>query len=210
MITYPLFGVICNCNGSKEKNYLYTSEEMQRYNNEAWHEALYSQDNTSKGTFTTDKTYIVKLIKDKETLTDFLNFKYNNDYLRENQCCENTENNDLFGELSDTLKNTMQSLDETLYFVVTIAPAKPPDTEIFNIKVVGVFSILDKAEYIIKNNVCYIGKKHNNMIVIEEIKTGLYPAIENQIWYEFNTKTKKYERTKKPDYMKMYGGFSIG
>lgn len=97
-VKFPLIGVICNWKGIKEENYLYTLEELRKYDPDLCERCLQSnkwEDSTLSSA--ANKTWGGYIIPDKESLSAFLRGYAN---ITEAVLMED---NDLYGEKSNTM-----------------------------------------------------------------------------------------------------------
>lgn len=108
-----LFGIIYNWKGLKEENYLYTEEELKRFDNELYEDCIAKQGvwHDSKKAECAWKTWMGILIDNESMLNSFLDGKFN-DVERmevdEDWYWENVESNDLYGCISDTMQIALQ------------------------------------------------------------------------------------------------------
>lgn len=113
-------GIIYNWKGLKEENYLYTLDEIAKYDFELLKDCLNNPDvfNDSTKSMSANKTFMGKLLKTDEEVKDFLMGKYN-DNIEEVQFnnpdtdysdwyWEDVSDNDLYGERSDTMRDMLQ------------------------------------------------------------------------------------------------------
>ncbi|MEE1084989.1 MAG: hypothetical protein UH850_14780 [Paludibacteraceae bacterium] len=105
---YPLFGIIYNWKGLKEENYLYTAEELKKFDKELYDDCMKKPDKWHDSTMPdcSWKTWMGIAIKDKDELKWFLAGN-DNDTERveydEDWYWENVEDNDLYGYKSNTM-----------------------------------------------------------------------------------------------------------
>lgn len=104
----------------KEENYLYTLDEMAKYDFELLRDCLNNPDgfNDSSKAKSADKTWMGRLLKTEEEVSDFLKGGWNDDteLLKwENPDTdysdwywENVRDNDLYGEKSGTMKQALK------------------------------------------------------------------------------------------------------
>ena len=114
-----LIGIVYNWKGIKEENYLYTLDEMTKYDFELLRDCLNNPDgfNVSSKAESADKTWMGRLLKTDEDVKDFLKGGWNDDIelLKwENPeidysdwYWENVRDNDLYGEKSGTMKQAL-------------------------------------------------------------------------------------------------------
>ena len=114
-----LIGIVYNWKGIKEENYLYTLDEMTKYDFELLRDCLNNPDgfNVSSKAESADKTWMGRLLKTDEEVKDFLKGGWNDDIelLKwENPetdysdwYWENVRDNDLYGEKSGTMKQAL-------------------------------------------------------------------------------------------------------
>lgn len=62
----------------------------------------------------------------------------------------------------------------------------------------------------VKNNNCDIFETCYKYALIEEVEEGMYGLTPNRWWFEYNLESGLYEEIEEPEYMKNYGGFTIG
>jgi hypothetical protein len=116
-ITYPLYAIIYNWKGLKEENYLYTAEELKKFDPElyekcedypySWHDSTLAD--------CPWKTWIGIRIKNETELSQFLKGCYNekpdeDDEDNEGWYWENMEDNDLYGYPSNTMRKALAEL----------------------------------------------------------------------------------------------------
>lgn len=113
-------GIVYNWKGIKEENYLYTLDEMAKYDFELLRDCLNNPDgfNNSSKAESADKTWMGRLLKTDEEVKDFLKGGWNDDIelLKwENPetdysdwYWENVRDNDLYGEKSGTMKQALE------------------------------------------------------------------------------------------------------
>ena len=113
-------GIIYNWKGLKEENYLYTLDELAKYDFELLKDRINNPGvfNDSTKSMSANKTFMGKLLKTDEEVEGFLTGKYN-DNIEEVQFnnpdtdysdwyWENVSDNDLYGERSDTMRDMLQ------------------------------------------------------------------------------------------------------
>ena len=112
---YPLFGIIYNWKGLKEENYLYTAEELQRFDKELYEDCM-AKPNEWHDSIMPDcswKTWMGTAIKDKNELEWFL-VGNDNDTERveydEDWYWENVEDNDLYSCASSTMREALAEI----------------------------------------------------------------------------------------------------
>lgn len=111
-----LIGIIYNWKGLKEENYLYTLDELAKYDFELLKDCINNQgvfNDSSKAT-ASNKTWMGRLLKTDEEVKTFIEGRWNDDIeliKQENPDTdysdwywENVLDNDLYGEKSDTMK----------------------------------------------------------------------------------------------------------
>jgi hypothetical protein len=111
---YPVFGIIYNYKGIKEENYLYTVEELKKFDiglfnmcvlgSGAWHD--------SNLVDCAWKTWMGTMIENDEMLWKFLQGHFNNTWrtdVDKDWYWENVEDNDLYGGMckSETMRNAL-------------------------------------------------------------------------------------------------------
>ncbi len=115
-------GIVCNWKGAKEENYLYTLDEMAKYDFELLKGCLNNPDsfNDSLKSKSANKTRMGRLLKTDEEVKNFFRGCWNddtellkwenpeNDY--SDWYWENVQDNDLYGEKSETMKQTLERL----------------------------------------------------------------------------------------------------
>jgi len=111
-ITYPLFGIIYNWKGLKEENYLYTAEELKKFDEELYNMCIEDPNQwfDSPKIECAWKTWMGTLIKDECELKRFIGGYYN-DKPSESDAdwyWENVMDNDLYGVKSDTMKDVLE------------------------------------------------------------------------------------------------------
>ena len=114
-----LIGIVYNWKGIKEENYLYTLDEMTKYDFELLRDCLNNPDgfNVSSKAESADKTWMGRLLKTDEEVKDFLKGGWNDDIELLNWenpetdysdwYWENVRDNDLYGEKSGTMKQAL-------------------------------------------------------------------------------------------------------
>lgn len=115
-----LIGIIYNWKGLKEENYLYTLDEMAKYDFELLKDCLNNPNvfNDSTKSMSANKTFMGKLLKTDEEVESFLSGMYN-DNIEEvkfnnpnidysDWYWENIPDNNLYGEESDTMNIMLQ------------------------------------------------------------------------------------------------------
>lgn len=114
-------GIIYNWKGLKEENYLYTFDEMAKYDFNLLRDCVNNPDvfNDSEKSVCANKTWMGRLLKTDEEVKNFLSGKYNedidemklnnpdNDY--SDWYWENVSDNNLYGEESDTMRIMLQN-----------------------------------------------------------------------------------------------------
>ena len=110
-----LFGIIYNWKGLKEENYLYTEEELKRFDNELYEDCIAKPNkwhDSSKAPCAW-KTWEGILIDNEDMLKKFLSGGFN-DLERmevdEDWYWDNVEGNDLYGYASDTMRKALDKL----------------------------------------------------------------------------------------------------
>lgn len=110
---YPLYGIIYNWKGLKEENYLYTGDELQRFDRQ-----LFEDCNKNPGTWNESvlidcawKTWSGRKISAFDELTMFLIGGFN-DGCKEDPdwYWEDMLDNDLYGEKSNTMREACNSI----------------------------------------------------------------------------------------------------
>ena len=113
---YPLFGIIYNYHGIKEENYLYTAEELKKFDiglfnmcvlgSGAWHD--------SNLVDCASKTWMGTMIENDEMLYKFLKGKFNSTEQDKDWYWENVEDNDLYGGMrkSDTMRKALTEFNQ--------------------------------------------------------------------------------------------------
>ena len=111
-----LFGIIYNWKGLKEENYLYTEEELKRFDKKLYEDCMAKPNEWCYSTMPVCgwKTWDGILIDSEEMLEKFLSGGFN-DLERmevdEDWYWNNEENNDLYGYASDTMRKTLEKLN---------------------------------------------------------------------------------------------------
>lgn len=117
-----LIGIVYNWKGLKEENYLYTLDEISKYDFELLRDCLNNPEEwvDSKKVVAANKTWEGRLLKTDEEVKDFLCGRWNNDIeeMKENNpdtdygdwYWENVLDNDLYGEKSETMKQNLDRL----------------------------------------------------------------------------------------------------
>lgn len=113
-ITYPLYGIIYNWKGLKEENYLYTAEELKKFDPELYEECEdypYSWHDSTLADCPW-KTWMGIRIKNEIELSQFLEGCYNEkpDEDDEGWYWEDMEDNDLYGYPSNTMREVLAEL----------------------------------------------------------------------------------------------------
>ena len=108
-----LFGIIYNWKGLKEENYLYTEEELKRFDEKLYEDCMAEPNKWHSSTEAPCawKTWEGILIDNENMLNDFLNGKFNDlDRMEDDEdwYWENVESNDLYGYASDTMQIALQ------------------------------------------------------------------------------------------------------
>lgn len=111
---YPLFGIIYNWKGLKEENYLYTEEELKRFDEELYNDCMEKPNewHDSKLIDCAWKTWMGFRIDGEYTLEKFLDGDYNDDHVEDDNdwYWENSEDNDLYGYPSDTMSLALREM----------------------------------------------------------------------------------------------------
>lgn len=108
-----LFGIIYNWKGLKEENYLYTEEELKRFDEKLYEDCIAEPSKWHYSTMAVCgwKTWDGILIDNENMLKKFLNGEFN-DLERmevdEDWYWDNIESNDLYGHASDTMRIALQ------------------------------------------------------------------------------------------------------
>lgn len=115
-IQYPLFGICYNWKGLKEENYLYTTEELKRFDPDLYWDCVQSPDEWHDSTLADCgwKTWMATKIDNERQLRAFISGGYNDTEREaedEDWYWENSLDNDLYGERSDTMKNVLNELN---------------------------------------------------------------------------------------------------
>ena len=111
-----LFGIIYNWKGLKEENYLYTEEELKRFDKKLYEDCIEKPNEWHYSTMVECgwKTWDGILIDNEEMLGKFLSGGFN-DLERmevdEDWYWDNIERNDLYGYASDTMQNALEKLN---------------------------------------------------------------------------------------------------
>ena len=117
-----LIGVVYNWKGLKEENYLYTLDEIAKYDFELLKDCINNPEtfNDSSKPVSANKTWEGRLLKTDEEVKDFLRGRWNDDIelLKEENpetdyddwYWENVLDNDLYGEKSETMKQNLDRL----------------------------------------------------------------------------------------------------
>lgn len=115
-----LIGIVYNWKGIKEENYLYTLDELAKYDLELLKDCLNNPDgfNDSSKAESANKTWMGRLLKTEEEVKDFLKGDWNDDIellKLENPetdysdwYWENVRDNALYGEKSGTMKQALE------------------------------------------------------------------------------------------------------
>ena len=111
-IKYPLVGIIYNWKGLKEENYLYTVEEMKKYDPQLLDDTLSNPNEffSSQLIECANKTWEGILISNEEELYSFLTGELNDDIRDGEWYWENVLSDDLYGYKSNTLSDIMDEL----------------------------------------------------------------------------------------------------
>lgn len=113
---YPLFGIIYNWKGLKEENYLYTEEELKRFDEELYYDCVNGhlhQWHDSTKSECPWKTWMGFMITDDKYLKMFLSGQYNEIERQDEDYgwyWENVEDNDLYGYSSNTMREGLAKL----------------------------------------------------------------------------------------------------
>lgn len=115
-IQYPLFGICYNWKGLKEENYLYTADELKRFDPDLYLDCVQSPDDWHDSMLADCgwKTWMGTKIDNERQLRDFIRGFYNDVKLVKEDpdwYWENSLDNDLYGERSDTMKNVLNELN---------------------------------------------------------------------------------------------------
>lgn len=94
-----------------------------------------------------------------------------------------------------------------MYFITTV---QIKDGQLGYTRCIGYFETLEKAEYIVLNNVGDIEETIYNYCVIENIPDGIYQYDQNAKWYKFNELDEVYKPCDKPKELNHLVGFGIG
>ena len=117
-----LIGIVYNWKGLKEENYLYTLDEIAKYDFELLKDCINNPEtfNDSSKPVAANKTWEGRLLKTDEEVKDFLRGRCNEDIVclkEENPGTdydgwywENVLDNDLYGEKSETMKRNLDRL----------------------------------------------------------------------------------------------------
>ena len=110
---YPLFGIIYNYKGIKEENYLYTVEELKRFDPQLYENCIAEpwEWHDSTMSVVANKTWMGTMLQDEDELRRFLTGVFNNDCGDDEWYWNNVFANDLYGTKSHTLINTIAELD---------------------------------------------------------------------------------------------------
>ena len=77
-------------------------------------------------------------------------------------------------------------------------------------RLVGYYTDKDVAFNAVINNSCDINETCHDYALIEEVEEGLYNAAMHRHLFKYNHDKNKYEQIEEPDFMKHFGGFTIG
>jgi len=77
-------------------------------------------------------------------------------------------------------------------------------------RAIGWYDNLDDAEDAVLDNDTISEDGYYGWAVIEKATPGIYPIIEKEWWYKWNSETKRYFFNKKPVELKLVVGFGIG
>lgn len=118
-IEYPLYGIIYNCQGQKEENYLYSAEELSIFRPDLYVDVM--SNGSAEDAFDASKTLICYSLLDEESVKDFLTGGKNSlpvspesdDYkkIAADWYWESKLENDLFGKKSNTMKKVIELLE---------------------------------------------------------------------------------------------------
>lgn len=111
---YPLFGIIYNWKGLKEENYLYTEDELKRFDKKLYDDCMQKPYEWHDSTLIDCawKTWMGLRIDGEYTLEKFLEGDYNDEPAENDDdwYWENSEDNDLYGYSSDTMKLALREM----------------------------------------------------------------------------------------------------
>ena len=77
-------------------------------------------------------------------------------------------------------------------------------------RLVGYYTDRKIAFDAVKCNACDINETCYDYALIEEVEEGLYNAATHRYLFKYNYDKNKYEQIEEPDFMKHFGGFTIG
>ena len=112
---YPLFGIIYDWKGLKEENYLYTEEELKRFDKELYEDCMakpYEWHDSTKAECAW-KTWMGFKIVGENFLKLFLSGQYNETEREEEDegwYWENVDSNDLYGCASNTMREALAEI----------------------------------------------------------------------------------------------------
>ena len=117
-------GIVYNWKGLKEENYLYTLDEIAKYDFELLKDCINNPEtfNDSSKPIAANKAWEGRLLKTDEEVKDFLRGRWNDDIERlkeenpgtdyDDWYWENVLDIDLYGEKSETMKQNSDRLEE--------------------------------------------------------------------------------------------------
>lgn len=102
-----LFGIIYNYKGIKEENYLYTAEELKRFDPQLYEDCMAEPCEWHDSTMSVvaNKTWMGKKLINNIQIEGFLSGWYNEITDDEDWYWENVLDNDLYGEKSSTMRD---------------------------------------------------------------------------------------------------------
>ena len=110
---YPLFGIVYNWKGLKEENYLYTEEELKKFDEELYEDCMNGKPGEWYDSTKAEcawKTWMGFKIETEDELNAFLSGDYNDMEKTEEDedwYWENVECNNLYGYESNTMKEAL-------------------------------------------------------------------------------------------------------
>lgn len=115
---YPLFGIIYNWKGLKEENYLYTAEELKRFDEGLYKDCMAKPHEWHDSTLSECawKTWMGIRLDDEFELEHFLTGDYNESLETEvdGWYWENVKDNDLYGVTSNTMSEALKEIKENI------------------------------------------------------------------------------------------------
>lgn len=119
-------------------------------------------------------------------------------------------------ELQDIMKMTKREhLDMNKIYTIMVMTdltidEKTKFPEFGSERLVGWYYEFEKAFSSVSENSCDINETCYKYALIEECEEGLYNPASKRWWFEYNREKDKYFEIEEPDFVKGFGGFTIG